>query len=94
MRGIGGLLVHWNVHRLVFDKLVTKLLVNVYTDVYRDDMVTHVRDVAVPDVLKTSATKMAPVLRAVYKIGREINVIVSIIYKMELSVMSIKKKKR
>lgn len=55
-------------------------------------MVIHVRDVAVPDVLKTSATKMAPVLRAVYKIGREINVIVSIIYKMELSVMSIKKK--
>lgn len=38
-------------------------------------MVIHVRDVAVPDVLKTSATKMAPVLRAVYKIGREINVI-------------------
>lgn len=31
MRGTGGLLVHWNVHRLVFDKLVTKLLVNVYT---------------------------------------------------------------
>lgn len=56
-------------------------------------MVIHVRDVAVPDVLKTAATKMAPVLRAVYKIGREINVIVSIIYKKDLSVMSIKKKK-
>lgn len=89
MRGIGELLVHWNVHRLVFDKLVTKLLVNVYTDVYRDDMVTHVRDVAVPDVSKTFATKMAPALGAVHKIGREINVIVSIIYKKDLLVMSL-----
>uniref|UniRef100_A0A8W8NZ58 Uncharacterized protein n=1 Tax=Magallana gigas TaxID=29159 RepID=A0A8W8NZ58_MAGGI len=38
-------------------------------------MVTHVRDVAVPDVSKTFATKMAPALGAVHKIGREINVI-------------------
>lgn len=81
MRGIGELFVYWNVYWFVFDKFVIKLLVNVYMDVYRDDMVIYVRDVVVFDVLKMFVIKMVFVLGVVYKIGWEINVIVSIIYK-------------
>lgn len=81
----GGLHVNLTVQRLVFDLLVIKLLVNVYTDVYRDGLVIYVRDIAVHDVLKTFATKMAPAPGDVIKIGRGIIVIVSMVYKIYMS---------
>lgn len=84
----GGLHVNLTVQRLVFDLLVTKLLVNVYTDVYRDGLVIHVRDIAVQGVLKTFATKMAPAPGDVIKIGRGIFVINAIPPITELHVPS------
>lgn len=85
----GGLHVNLTVQRLVFDLLVTKLLVNVNTDVYRDGLVIHVRDIAVQGVLKTFATKMAPAPGDVIKIGRGIFVIVSMVYKIYMPVIPI-----